>query len=199
MWLNHPCAIFLLTPAILGFILALTNELHHQIWTNIRFTNGLPFGPLALTHGLGFFLLTAYLYVLLLLTTISFLQTALRTHGLSSYQAWIMLAGMFFPWVANLIYIGGLSPFPTIDLTPLALTFANVAISISFLRYRFMDIQPIAHSSVFNAMKDGVIVWITKNALQTSTRSAHIFFRTQVISLGARSFPCSQNGMNGSQ
>ena len=69
-----------------------------------------------------------------------------------------MLAGMFFPWAANIIYISGVSPFPSIDLTPLALTFANVAISVSFLRYRFMDIQPVAHSSVFNAMKDGVIV-----------------------------------------
>ncbi|HEY9153134.1 MAG TPA: ATP-binding protein, partial [Anaerolineales bacterium] len=109
--------------------------------------------------------LTAYLYVLLLLTAISFLQVALRGQGLYSYQARIMLAGMFLPWIANLIYIGELSPFPNIDLTPLALTFANVAISVSFLRYRFMDIQPIAHSSVFNAMKDGVIVLDSKERI----------------------------------
>jgi signal transduction histidine kinase len=151
-------SILLLTPAILGFILALTNESHHLIWTDIRFTNGLPFGPLDTTHGVGFFVLTAFLYALILLTTISFFQIAIRGQGLYNYQARVMLAGMFFPWAANIIYISGLSPFPTIDLTPLALTFANVAISISFLRYRFMDIQPIAHSSVFNAMKDGVIV-----------------------------------------
>ena len=151
-------SILLLTPAILGFLLALTNESHHLIWTTIRFTNGQPFGPLDTTHGVGFFVLTAFLYALILLTTISFFQIAIRGQGLYSYQARVMLAGMFFPWAANIIYISGLSPFPTIDLTPLALTFANVAISISFLRYRFMDIQPIAHSSVFNAMKDGVIV-----------------------------------------
>jgi len=157
-WLTYPRAIPLLMPALLGFILALTNDSHHQIWTDIRFTNNLPFGPLTLTHGLTFFILTAYIYVLLLLTTISFLQIAIRGQGLYNYQARIMLAGMFLPWAANLIYIGGLSPFPSIDLTPFALTFANVAISISFLRYRFMDIQPVAHSSVFNAMKDGVIV-----------------------------------------
>jgi signal transduction histidine kinase len=142
----------------LGFLLALTNESHHQIWTTIRFTNGLPFGPLDVTHGLGFFVLTAYLYALILLTTVSFFQIAVRGQGLYSYQARVMLAGMFFPWAANIIYISGISPFPSIDLTPLALTFANVAISVSFLRYRFMDIQPVAHSSVFNAMKDGVIV-----------------------------------------
>ena len=130
-------AILLLTPAILGFILALTNELHHQIWTAVRFSNGLPFGPLDVTHGVGFFVLTAFLYSLILLTTISFFQIAIRGQGLYSYQARVMLAGMFFPWAANIIYISGLSPFPSIDLTPLALTFANVAISISFLRYRF--------------------------------------------------------------
>lgn len=156
--LTYPRFILLLTPAILGFILALTNELHHQIWTDVRFTNGLAFGPLDVTHGLGFFVLTAYIYALILLTTISFFQIAIRGQGLYSHQARVMLAGMFFPWAANIIYISGVSPFPSIDLTPLALTFANVAISVSFLRYRFMDIQPVAHSSVFNAMKDGVIV-----------------------------------------
>ena len=31
-------------------------------------------------------------------------------------------------------------------------------LSISFLRYRFMDLRPIAHDSVFNAMQDGVVV-----------------------------------------
>jgi len=157
-WITYPRLILLLTPALLGFLLALTNESHHQIWTDIRFTNGVPFGPLDVTHGVGLLVLTAYLYILILLATISFLQIAIRGQGLSRYQARIMVAGMFFPWAANIIYIGGFSPFPTIDLTPLALTFANVAISVSFLRYRFMDIQPIAHSSVFNAMKDGVIV-----------------------------------------
>ena len=157
-WLTFPRLILLLTPALLGFLLALTNESHHQIWTNIRFTNDLPFGPLDVTHGVGLLILTAYLYILILLAMISFLQIAIRGQGLYSYQAGIMLAGMLFPWAANIIYISGLSPFPSIDLTPLALTFANVAISVSFLRYRFMDIQPVAHSSVFNAMKDGVIV-----------------------------------------
>ena len=157
-WLTYPRLILILTPALLCFLLALTNDSHRQIWPEIHFTNGLPFGPLAVTHGVGLLILTAYFYILLLLATISFLQVALRSQGLSSHQAWIMLAGMLFPWSANLIYIGGLSPFPTIDLTPLALTFANVAISVGFLRYRFMDIQPVAHSLVFNAIKDGVIV-----------------------------------------
>src|ERR1700690_3977333 len=144
--LTYPRAIILLTPALLGFILALGNESTHQIWTDIRFSNDLPFGPLALTHGTGFYFLTAYIYTLLLLTSISFLQVALRGNSLYNYQARVMLAGMVFPWAANIIYISRISPLPNIDLTPLALTFANVAISVSFLRYRFMDIQPVAHS-----------------------------------------------------
>jgi len=183
-WLSYPRLILLLTPALLGFLLALTNESHHQIWTAIGFTNNLPFGPLATTHGVGFFVLTAYLYVLILLTTISFFQIAIRGQGLYSYQARIMLAGMFFPWAANIIYISGLSPFPTIDLTPFALTFANVAISISFLRYRFMDIQPIAHSSVFNAMKDGVIVLDYKERIEDINPVGTLIFQDKGNLLG---------------
>jgi signal transduction histidine kinase len=69
-----------------------------------------------------------------------------------------MLAGMSFPWIANIMYITGLNPLPSLDLTPVALGLTNLFLSISFLRYRFMDLQPVAHDSVFNAMEDGVVV-----------------------------------------
>jgi PAS domain S-box-containing protein len=144
--------------AAVFFIFALTNEWHHQIWTSIQFTNDQPFGPLDLQHGTVFFFLVAFLYILIALTTLAFFQVATRTQSLYQSQSRIMLAGMLIPWVANIIYVTGLNPFPFLDLTPIALTFTNIFLSISFLRYRFMDLRPVAHDSVFNAMKDGVVV-----------------------------------------
>ena len=43
-----------------SFIFALTNEWHHQIWSTIQFTNGLPFGPLDISHGTVFFFLVIF-------------------------------------------------------------------------------------------------------------------------------------------
>jgi signal transduction histidine kinase len=157
-WLTSIRKTLLIAFAGFCFLTALTNEWHGQIWTDIQFTNNLPFGPLDLVHGVFFYFIVAFQYVLITAVTVLFFQIAMRGQNLYRSQARIMLAGMAFPWIANIMYITGLNPLPSLDLTPIALTLANVFLSISFLRYRFMDLQPVAHDSVFNAMGDGVVV-----------------------------------------
>ncbi len=158
LWLTTTRKTLLALLASLCFLAALTNEWHHRIWTDIHFTNGLPFGPLDLSHGEFFFFVVAFQYVLITVVTVLFFQIAMHGQSLYQSQARIMLTGMAFPWIANVMYITGLNPLPSLDLTPIALTLTNLFLAISFLRYRFMDLQPVAHNSVFNAMEDGVIV-----------------------------------------
>jgi signal transduction histidine kinase len=157
-WLTSTRTALLAIIASIGFFLALTNEWHHQIWSSIQFTNGLPFGPLDITHGTLFLLLVIFQYILIATITVLFFQIATRSQSLYQSQSRIMLAGMAFPWIANFMYITGLNPFPSLDLTPIALTLTNLFFSVSFLRYRFLDLRPIAHDTVFNAIKDGVVV-----------------------------------------
>lgn len=157
-WLTNTRKILLSIFAGLCLLAVLTNEWHGQIWSKIQFTNGLPFGPLDFSHGSTFLFIVAFQYILITIITILFFQITMRGKSLYQSQARIMLAGMAFPWLANIMYITGLNPLPSLDLTPIALTLTNLFLSISFLRYRFMDLQPVAHSSVFNAMEDGVVV-----------------------------------------
>lgn len=157
-WLTPRRTALLTILASSGFIFALTNEWHRQIWAVIQFTDGLPFGPLEISHGSVFYFLVIFQYVLLTTVTILLFQTASRSQSLYQNQSRFMLAGMIFPWAANFMYIIGLNPFPSLDLTPIALTISNIFLSISFLRYRFMDLRPVAYDSVFNAMHDGVVV-----------------------------------------
>jgi signal transduction histidine kinase len=157
-WLTSTRTALLAIIASVGFVFVLTNEWHHQIWSTIQLTNDLPFGPLDITHGTVFLLMTIFQYILIAVITVLFFQIATRSQSLYQSQSRIMLTGMIFPWLANFMYITGLNPFPSLDLTPIALTLTNLFFSISFLRYRFMDLRPIAHDSVFNAMKDGVVV-----------------------------------------
>jgi len=157
-WLTSTRMTLLAVIASAGFIAALTNGWHTQVWSEIQFTDGLPFGPLDLTHGVLFYFIAGFQYVLITAVTVAFFQITVRGQNLYRSQSRIMLVGMAFPWLANFIYITGLNPFLSLDLTPIALTLANLFLSISFLRYRFMDLRPVAHDSVFNAMKDGVVV-----------------------------------------
>jgi signal transduction histidine kinase len=157
-WLPRTRTALLALICSMDFTLALTNEWHSLIWTKISFTNGLPFGPLDLQHGIALYLVAIFQYALVAIITVLFFQIAARSQSLYQSQARIMLVGMAFPWVANFMYITGLNPLPSLDLTPIALTLTNLFLSISFLRYRFMDLRPIAQNSIFNAMHDGVVV-----------------------------------------
>ena len=157
-WLTPTRTALLSITCSFSFIFALTNDWHRQIWPRIQFANDLPFGPLEVSHGAAFYFLVIFQYVLLAAVTILFFQISTRTQSLYQSQSRMMLAGMIFSWAANFIYITGLNPFPSLDLTPVALTITNILLSTGFLRYHFMDLRPIAHDSVFNAMKDGVVV-----------------------------------------
>ncbi len=157
-WLTRLRAALISVPAFVCILLVWTNDLHYWIWSEINFTNNTPFGPLSLTHGTAFFLVVLYEYVLIIFTTLALLRIILNENSFYKAQARIMLWGMAFPWAANIIYISGWNPFDSLDLTPIALTLTNIAMSISFLRYRFMDLQPIARDSIFNVIEDGVVV-----------------------------------------
>ncbi len=184
LWLTSTRKSLLTALASIGFLAALTNEWHRQIWSEIRLTNDLPFGPLNLTHGTLFYFVVAFQYILLLAVTILFLQLSVRGQSLYRTQSRIMLAGTLFPWAANLAYVMGWNPFPSLDLTPIALAFSAIVFSIGFLRYRFMDLQPVAHDSVFNAMKDGVVVLDFKERIVDINPMGAFIFRNEGNLLG---------------
>jgi signal transduction histidine kinase len=157
-WLTTNRLAWLSLPGFISIVLVFSNELHHQIWTDIAFSNGQPFGPLNLTHAATFYLVTAYIYILSLTTSFFLYQIATHSQNLHQRQAQIMLAGTLIPWVANLMYLTGLNPLYPLDPTPITFALTNLAISVAFLRYRFMDILPVAHFAVITAMDDGVLV-----------------------------------------
>ncbi|HTX93075.1 MAG TPA: histidine kinase N-terminal 7TM domain-containing protein [Anaerolineales bacterium] len=139
------------------FLLAATNEFHHLLWSTIAMPSPL-FGPVAVGHGAWYNVNVAYSYGLVLLATYFLISLAASGHNLYRSQAIIMITGMVIPWIGNFIYMVGLNPVPTLDWTPLAFTLTLVAFEIGFARFGLMDILPIAQSSAFNAMRDGIIV-----------------------------------------
>jgi len=176
-WLTRTRSLLLAIISSSAIAIALTNEWHHLLWSAIHLTNGLAFGPLNMQHGQLFFVLVSFQYILIAIITVLFFQIASHSQSLYQSQSRIMLAGMAFPWIANLMYITGWNPYPSLDLTPIALTMTNLFLSISFLRYRFMDLRPIAHDSVFNAMQDGVVVLDDKERIVDINPVATFFFQ----------------------
>lgn len=139
-------------------LLTATNELHHLIWTSVQLTPGQALAPLEISHGWFFWVHVLYSYALLLAATYFLLRIVLIPHALYRIQSVIMLSGVFAPWIVNLMYLTGVNPFPYLDLTPLAFLVTNVALSVGFIRFRMMDISPVAYESIVRAMGDAAIV-----------------------------------------
>ncbi len=157
-WLKWYRTILLLVIPFVTFGLAWTNQAHEWIWTDVRLSSSAPLSPLAFGHGPWYNVNVVYSYGLLVLALILFSEVVIRSHRLYRAQAIIMVFGMLVAWSGNILYVFDLLPGMNLDWTPLTFTLGTVILTIGFARYKLVDVLPIAHTSVFNAMTDGVIV-----------------------------------------
>ncbi|HEX2728212.1 MAG TPA: histidine kinase N-terminal 7TM domain-containing protein, partial [Rubrobacteraceae bacterium] len=155
-WLTRRNLALIAALPLVTLALVWTNELHGLIWSRTTIDPSRTF--LRLEHGTVFWVYWIYAYVLLILGTLVLFSKLLRTPGLYREQTWALLIGASAPWVGNGAYVVGLNPFPGLDLTPFAFLFSGVALSFGILRYRFLDIVPVARDAAIEGMNDAVIV-----------------------------------------
>lgn len=134
--------------------LALTTEWHGLIWreTFIKQVDGLT--VLGVSYGSWFWLHFVYSYLFLLAGTVIFLRTLRRMQGLYRAQIVILVLAILAPWLGNALYFLGLSPLPTLDLTPFAFTITITMFAWAIFGYRMGDISPIARELVVKAMRE---------------------------------------------
>ncbi len=73
-------------------------------------------------------------------------------------QAFFLLLSVAMPWAANVLYLNGHSPFGPVDITPLAFAVSGAALAWSLLRYKLLDIVPVARAAVVDSMSEVVLV-----------------------------------------
>jgi hypothetical protein len=73
-------------------------------------------------------------------------------------EARIVLPAIAAPWIANFIHVAGLSPFPFIDSTILAMAATGPALAFSVLRGVVCNILPIAQSRWIDELDEGLLV-----------------------------------------
>lgn len=163
---------FLLIEPIVYSLLTWTNDLplpwrnepHHLLWQMITVSSeasGLTL--LVLDRSLGFYLHTAYTYLLVLASMVIVLRMLKRESSTLSYwQIILLLAGIIAPIIVNAMHLLQLNPLP-INLTPFALTTMGMVVGWFAFRFELWDIIPAAHDAIFEHMHDGVIIINQKN------------------------------------
>jgi PAS domain-containing protein len=150
-------ALLLVIPAV-TLLLAWTNGRHGLMWsqTPVLELTG-PFPAVSKTWGPWFWFFLAYAYGLILLGSIVLGRLLIRPVQFYRGQAIALLIGIVSPWIWNAVYIFHVWPQPRLDLTPSAFTISGAAWAWALLRYRLLDLAPIARDAVFECMLDGAV------------------------------------------
>jgi len=178
-WLTPRLVVLLTIEPLITLLLAWTNTMHGLTGSNVRVDSSNSFSALVYTNGPWFWINIVYSYALLLLGAwliISFIRTLVGSAVAYRGQVSALLIAVLAPWLVNAITTFGLSPFPHLDLTPLAFTITGLAMAWSLFRFRLLDIVPVARNAVIESMSDAVIVLDQHNRITDLNPAAQRLF-----------------------
>ena len=160
-WSKPSLVISLYAVSALVLALLTTDSYHGLFFGGIEIKNA----EMILSGGPIFWANLAYSYALMLISLFVLTRHFRKATGIFRKQLGIVLFGVIFPWVCNLMFVAGLSPLPNVDNTPLSFTVTGIIFTYALLRYRLLDIIPIARDVLIENMSDGVIVLDSQNRL----------------------------------
>jgi diguanylate cyclase (GGDEF)-like protein len=174
--------ILFLIPSITIFMHA-TNGLHQLYYTAVEMKDDAPFPIADLEYGPFFYVHAFYMFICL---TVSVLTLLLQLKGASllfRIQLLAMAAGLIFPILANYFYLNDLSPYG-IDLGPVSMSLSYLFHWAALMSFKMFDVTPILRDTVFDRMKEGVIVLNTKDIIldyNSAMRQIMPFLKPSVI------------------
>jgi diguanylate cyclase (GGDEF)-like protein/PAS domain S-box-containing protein len=134
-----------------------TNDLHHLYYTSIDIRSDIPFPTLKLEGGPWFYVHSIFVFVCIMISVIVLLMQLKKSLFRFRMQILLMVAGLLIPMIANYFYINGMSPYG-IDLGPVSMSISFLFHGAALLSFKMFNVAPIARDTVFEKMKEGVIV-----------------------------------------
>ncbi|MFB6180192.1 MAG: histidine kinase N-terminal 7TM domain-containing protein [Halorientalis sp.] len=116
----------------------------------------------AASNGVLFQIHTAYSYVLMTAATIMLVSFAFRSEHVYQRQVVAILIGVFVPWIGNALYLYG--PI-NVDITSLAFTVTGLALWWAIFSQDFLEVVPVARSTVVDNIGAGVFVLDRENTV----------------------------------
>lgn len=151
---NFRVILYVVSTVIL--VLALTNSSHHLLYRSAQFNPGAY--SLTFNYGPVFWIWVSISYLLLLLSTVLLVRTALYSSKLFQSQIVLLIIGALLPWIGNFFYLIGWNLLPGFDLTPLAFVgVGGLSVSVIFQK-RLFEVFPVAYETLFQSMSDAAFL-----------------------------------------
>jgi PAS domain S-box-containing protein len=162
---------------VLTLIVIFTTDYHGWFFTEFSLQTDETLGLTLIRNPLGwwFWLHVAYLYSMLVGGTFVLLREYWENREIYRSQIVVNITAVFLPWIANGIVLTGLLR-ANIDITSVTFSLSILILGWGFLRYRLLDIAPVAHRAVFESISDGVIVFDTDLRVVELNRAAQELF-----------------------
>jgi diguanylate cyclase (GGDEF)-like protein/PAS domain S-box-containing protein len=153
-WLKHRLVWLLLLEPLITLIALWTDPYHDLFFGGLRQADA---GAI-LNGGPFYWINIIYSFSLVFIGYLVLLLKFRKETALYRLQAGTILVGATIPWIFVTIGVAGISPFKNLDLTPFGFTFTSIAFTIGLLRYRLLDIIPLARDLLVENLRDGIMV-----------------------------------------
>jgi PAS domain S-box-containing protein len=154
--LSFLTAIALLPTATL--ILVATNPLHHRMFTSFDIVAAGNHYVMYARFGPWFWVHTVYSYGCIAAGFLLLTRHLLSTPAHFKRQVASLMIACAAPWISNAIFLFKPDLLHYFDMTPIAFSVSGIVFMWGILRYRLLDIVPIARDTVIQNMDDCVII-----------------------------------------
>lgn len=155
----------LLIVPVLTMTFAVTHDYHTIYYKSVSLNDSGAFKLLHLEIGPWYYVHVIYSYLLILYSVAVLVKKLYYQRSLFRNQLIFMLIAVLIPLISFTLYFTGLMPFKNIDPTPFAFATSGLAMSVSILKFRMLDLMPIAREHVFRSMGDALVILDKKNRL----------------------------------
>jgi PAS domain S-box-containing protein len=164
-------ALLLVLPAA-TLLLVATDHLHGLVISRVALERHGSYTLLVRSFGPWFWLHAAYCYLLIFFGSILMIQSIIRSPHRYRAQSIALLAAALVPLGSNAIYLLGLSPFASLDITPFAFSLSAIALAWGTFRGRLLDITPVAYDQAIKSMHDSVLILDDHNRVLDANQAA---------------------------
>lgn len=156
-WITRRKVLLLMIVPVLSWVVAFTNDWHHLLWSSFSYVSD-TINVLIYAHGPLYWVITAYIYVLVLVATWFLIGFAFHSRELYRLQSIGILTATLFPYIGEMVYDFAPGVLPGLDTSAITLTISGIIFMVSLTRWKLLDVMPVAREALVEQLQDGVIV-----------------------------------------
>ncbi|AKN31631.1 hypothetical protein Ccar_12450 [Clostridium carboxidivorans P7] len=139
-------------------IIVLTSKYNNWFAYNFYLQSADKYKILMFNKGFWLWINAGYNYLLNTISIGILLKSVFSKQYARKRQALVMIIGMFFPIITDILFVGNINIYNNLDITSVSFCISLIVSVYGILRYRFMDIVLVAREYAFEDMDELMIV-----------------------------------------